>query len=134
MRHMNENYGRDLDLNLLRVFAVVAESGSVTRAAARLYLTQPAVSAALRRLTRAVAPARPSDQRPRILRARAPGGLLQRRSTGDRRGSPRPSAAGALLGGQLRQRGGAGRRDRPAGHRAGAGGPADPGAAPPSGD
>jgi LysR family transcriptional activator of mexEF-oprN operon len=52
---MNENYGRDLDLNLLRVFAVVAESGSVTRAAARLYLTQPAVSAALRRLTRAVA-------------------------------------------------------------------------------
>src|SRR5688572_23248814 len=51
---MNENYARDLDLNLLRVFAVVAESGSVTQAAARLYLTQPAVSAALRRLTTAV--------------------------------------------------------------------------------
>jgi LysR family transcriptional activator of mexEF-oprN operon len=48
---MNQNYGRDLDLNLLRVFAVVADSGSVTGAAARLYLTQPAVSAALRRLT-----------------------------------------------------------------------------------
>jgi LysR family transcriptional activator of mexEF-oprN operon len=47
-------YGRDLDLNLLRVFAVVAEVGSVTAAAGRLYLTQPAVSAALRRLTRAV--------------------------------------------------------------------------------
>ena len=47
-------YGRDLDLNLLRVFAVVAEAGSVTEAAARLYLTQPAVSAALRRLTTAV--------------------------------------------------------------------------------
>jgi LysR family transcriptional activator of mexEF-oprN operon len=47
-------YGRDLDLNLLRVFAVVAESESVTTAAARLYLTQPAVSAALRRLTNAV--------------------------------------------------------------------------------
>jgi LysR family transcriptional activator of mexEF-oprN operon len=47
-------YGRDLDLNLLRVFAVVAESGSVTEAASRLYLTQPAVSAALRRLTAAV--------------------------------------------------------------------------------
>lgn len=47
-------YGRDLDLNLLRVFAVVAESGSVTEAASRLYLTQPAVSAALRRLTSTV--------------------------------------------------------------------------------
>jgi LysR family transcriptional activator of mexEF-oprN operon len=51
---MTGNYGRDLDLNLLRVFAVVAETGSVTQAAARLYLTQPAVSAALRRLTSAV--------------------------------------------------------------------------------
>jgi LysR family transcriptional activator of mexEF-oprN operon len=47
-------YGRDLDLNLLRVFAVVAEAGSVTEAANRLYLTQPAVSAALRRLTTTV--------------------------------------------------------------------------------
>ena len=51
---MNTGYGRDLDLNLLRVFAVVAEAGSVTQAAARLYLTQPAISAALRRLTAAV--------------------------------------------------------------------------------
>lgn len=51
---MQENYGRDLDLNLLRVFAVVADTGSVTAAASRLYLTQPAVSAALRRLTTAV--------------------------------------------------------------------------------
>jgi LysR family transcriptional activator of mexEF-oprN operon len=48
---MNTVYERDLDLNLLRVFAVVADEGSVTRAAARLYLTQPAVSAALRRLS-----------------------------------------------------------------------------------
>src|ERR1041384_2797255 len=48
---MTNVYGRDLDLNLLRVFAVGAESGSVTEAASRLYLTQPAVSAALRRLT-----------------------------------------------------------------------------------
>lgn len=47
-------YGRDLDLNLLRVFAVVAEAGSVTAAASRLYVTQPAVSAALRRLQTAV--------------------------------------------------------------------------------
>lgn len=51
---MTGNYERDLDLNLLRVFAVVAETGSVTQAAARLYLTQPAISAALRRLTAAV--------------------------------------------------------------------------------
>jgi LysR family transcriptional activator of mexEF-oprN operon len=51
---MTTVYGRDLDLNLLRVFAVVAETGSVTEAAGRLYLTQPAVSAALRRLTTAV--------------------------------------------------------------------------------
>jgi LysR family transcriptional activator of mexEF-oprN operon len=51
---MNGSYGRDLDLNLLRVFVVVAAARSVTRAAAQLYLTQPAVSAALGRLTRAV--------------------------------------------------------------------------------
>lgn len=51
---MNEDYGRNLDLNLLRVFLVIADSGSVTSAAARLYLTQPAVSAALRRLTEAI--------------------------------------------------------------------------------
>ena len=48
---MPKVHGRDLDLNLLRVFAVVAEIGSVTEAAKCLYLTQPAVSAALRRLT-----------------------------------------------------------------------------------
>lgn len=51
---MNAGYERDFDLNLLRAFVVVAEAGSVTAAAGRLYLTQPAVSAALRRLTRAV--------------------------------------------------------------------------------
>jgi LysR family transcriptional activator of mexEF-oprN operon len=47
---MPVSYERDLDLNLLRVFAVVAEEGSVTRAAARLYVTQPAISVALRKL------------------------------------------------------------------------------------
>jgi LysR family transcriptional activator of mexEF-oprN operon len=51
---MNQDYGRNLDLNLLRVFLTVAERGSVTAAAAQLYLTQPAVSAALGRLTAAV--------------------------------------------------------------------------------
>jgi LysR family transcriptional regulator, mexEF-oprN operon transcriptional activator len=51
---MNRDYGINLDLNLLRVFVVVAEAGSVTEAADQLYVTQPAVSAALRRLTRAI--------------------------------------------------------------------------------
>lgn len=51
---MNTGYGRDLDLNLLRVFVVVAECGSVTLAASQLYVTQPAVSASLRRLSAAV--------------------------------------------------------------------------------
>lgn len=51
---MTDSYGRDLDLNLLRVFAVVVDCGGVTAAASRLYLTQPAVSAALRRLRTAV--------------------------------------------------------------------------------
>jgi LysR family transcriptional activator of mexEF-oprN operon len=54
MVRMTRTYGRDLDLNLLRVFAVVADAGSVTAAASRMYLTQPAVSAALRRLTTVV--------------------------------------------------------------------------------
>jgi len=51
---MNKIDGRDLDLNLLRVFVTIAEAGSVTAAAQRLYLTQSAVSAALKRLTVAV--------------------------------------------------------------------------------
>jgi LysR family transcriptional activator of mexEF-oprN operon len=48
------SYARDLDLNLLRAFVVVAETGSVTAAATKLYLTQPAISAALKRLANAV--------------------------------------------------------------------------------
>ncbi len=51
---MSQVYARDFDLNLLRVFVVVAEAGSVTAAAEQLYLTQPAISAALRRLTESV--------------------------------------------------------------------------------
>lgn len=51
---MRAAYERDLDLNLLRVFVVVADTGSVTEAARRLYVTQPAVSAALRRLNDAL--------------------------------------------------------------------------------
>jgi DNA-binding transcriptional LysR family regulator len=44
---------RDLDLNLLRVFDAVLSGRSVTTAAARLNLTQPAVSNALARLRQA---------------------------------------------------------------------------------
>lgn len=45
---------RDLDLNLLPILVAVADTGSVTAAAARLYLTQSAVSAALARLKLAI--------------------------------------------------------------------------------
>lgn len=45
---------RTLDLNLLRVFDAVMAEGSLTRAAANLAMTQPAVSHALRRLHQAV--------------------------------------------------------------------------------
>src|SRR5262245_62334534 len=45
---------RDLDLNLFRVLIAVADTGSVTAAAAQLYLTQSAVSAALGRLKSAL--------------------------------------------------------------------------------
>jgi LysR family transcriptional activator of mexEF-oprN operon len=48
MANLRDAYGRDLDLNLLRIFAVVVEEGSITRAASRLYVTQPAISAAMR--------------------------------------------------------------------------------------
>lgn len=41
---------RDLDWNLLRSFVVLAQSKSVTEAAHKLRLTQPSVSAALKRL------------------------------------------------------------------------------------
>lgn len=40
---------RQVDLNLLIIFAVIAEEGSVTKASARLLLSQPAVSRALQR-------------------------------------------------------------------------------------
>lgn len=39
-----------MDLNLVRVFVAIAETRSLTAAAARLYVTQPAVSQALARL------------------------------------------------------------------------------------
>lgn len=51
---MNGIDGRRLDLNLLEVLVAVADTGSVTAAAGRLYLTQSAVSAALKRLSEAI--------------------------------------------------------------------------------
>jgi DNA-binding transcriptional LysR family regulator len=45
---------RTLDLNLLRVFDAVMSTGSLTRAAEMLAITQPAASHALKRLHRAV--------------------------------------------------------------------------------
>ena len=45
---------RTLDLNLLRVFDAVMAEGSLTRAAAQLAMTQPAVSHALKRLRAAL--------------------------------------------------------------------------------
>ena len=45
---------RTLDLNLLRVFDALMAEGSLTRAAERLSLTQPAASHALKRLHRAL--------------------------------------------------------------------------------
>jgi DNA-binding transcriptional LysR family regulator len=44
-----ERFAHNLDWNLLRTFAVVVEEGSITAAASRLLLQQPAVSMALKR-------------------------------------------------------------------------------------
>ncbi len=51
---MNSGHFRALDLNLLRVFDEVMTERSLTRAARKLSLTQPAVSNALRRFRQAV--------------------------------------------------------------------------------
>src|ERR1051325_6472751 len=51
---MNGIHARNIDLNLLPILVAVADTGSVTAAAAQLYLTQSAVSAALARLKTAV--------------------------------------------------------------------------------
>ena len=45
-----DDFARGLDWNLLRTFVVVAQEKSITRAAERLALQQPAVSMALKRL------------------------------------------------------------------------------------
>ena len=54
MKSIIENDFRGVDLNLLLVFRALMEERSVTRAAQRLYLGQPAVSGALKRLRQVV--------------------------------------------------------------------------------
>ena len=56
-------FARNLDWNLLRTFVVVVQEGSITAAANRLLLQQPAVSMALRRLEEALGD-RLIDRRP----------------------------------------------------------------------
>lgn len=53
-QHRLERFAHHLDWNLLRTFAVVVEEGSITSAANRLLLQQPAVSMALKRLEQTV--------------------------------------------------------------------------------
>lgn len=53
-QHRLERFAHHLDWNLLRTFAVVVEEGSITAAANRLLLQQPAVSMALKRLEQTV--------------------------------------------------------------------------------
>lgn len=57
MKNIIENDFRKLDLNLLLVFHALMQERSVTRAAARLYIGQPAVSGGLKRLRSAFADA-----------------------------------------------------------------------------
>ncbi|MCA1367026.1 LysR family transcriptional regulator [Bradyrhizobium sp. BRP14] len=49
-----ERFAHNLDWNLLRTFVVVVEEGSITAAANRLLLQQPAVSMALKRLEQTI--------------------------------------------------------------------------------
>jgi len=47
---MSQNRLRNLDLGTLRSFVTIAESGSMTRAASRLFMTQSAISMQIKRL------------------------------------------------------------------------------------
>lgn len=50
LKDSGERLAHELDWNLLRTFMIVVQEGSVTGAARRLYLRQPTVSSALKRL------------------------------------------------------------------------------------
>ncbi|HEV7372558.1 LysR family transcriptional regulator, partial [Arenibaculum sp.] len=45
-----DRLGNQLDWNLLRTFMMIVQEGGMTAAASRLFVTQPAVSLALKRL------------------------------------------------------------------------------------
>ncbi len=49
-----ERFARNLDWNLLRTFMVIVQEGSLTKAANRLFLQQPSISAALKRLEESI--------------------------------------------------------------------------------
>ncbi len=66
-----------LDWNLLRTFLVIGQEGSISRAAARLYLSQPAVSQALRRLEEQLDSALVVRRGPRISLSKAGEEVMQ---------------------------------------------------------
>jgi DNA-binding transcriptional LysR family regulator len=47
---MNNNRLRNFDMGTLRSFVTIIESGSMTRAASRLFMTQSAISMQIKRL------------------------------------------------------------------------------------
>ena len=66
-----------LDWNLLRTFLVIGQEGSISRAAARLHLSQPAISQALRRLEEQLDSALVVRRGPRISLSRAGEEVMQ---------------------------------------------------------
>jgi len=74
-----ERFAHNLDWNLLRTFVVVVEEGSITAAANRLLLQQPAVSMALKRLEQTTGH-RLIDRRPGRFEVTEAGERLHRRA------------------------------------------------------
>ena len=72
-----DRLARELDWNLLRTFMVVVQEGSVTGAAKRLYLRQPTVSSALKRLETRLGK-RLIERGPAMFRVTSAGELLYR--------------------------------------------------------
>ncbi|QCI13214.1 LysR family transcriptional regulator [Pseudomonas putida] len=66
-----------LDWNLLRTFLVIGQEGSISRAAARLHLSQPAISQALRRLEEQLDSALVVRRGPRITLSQAGEEVMQ---------------------------------------------------------
>jgi DNA-binding transcriptional LysR family regulator len=66
-----------LDWNLLRTFLVIGQEGSISRAAARLHLSQPAISQALRRLEEQLDSALVVRRGPRISLSKAGEEVMQ---------------------------------------------------------